>query len=73
MSDRGWELITSNKPTILVKPLLDAMMMEDSKSDRCFADSSSTDESDRGQVFGETNDPFDQLVASETGPRRRRR
>ena len=68
MSDGGRELVTSNEPTILAKPLLDAMVMKNGQSDRCLADSANTDESDWSQVFGETNDPLNQLVASETGP-----
>jgi hypothetical protein len=73
MSDRSWELVTSDEPTILAKPLLDAMVMKNGQSDGCLAHSASSDESDWSQVFGETDDPLDQLAASETGPRRRGR
>ena len=71
MSDGGWELVASDESTILAEPLLDAMVMENGQGDRRLADSASTDEGDRSQVFGETDDPLDQFVASETGPRRR--
>jgi len=59
MDECGWELVTSNKPTILAKPLFDAMVMKNSQSNGCLADSASTDESDWSQVFGETDDPLD--------------
>ena len=71
MNKCGRELVASNKPTVLAKPLLDAMMMENSQCDGCLADSASTNESDRSQILGETDDLFDQLVTSETSPRRR--
>ena len=71
MSGGGWELVASDESTILAEPLLDAIVMKNSQSDRRLADSASTDEGDWSQVFGETDDPFDQFVASETGPRRR--
>ena len=53
---------------MIVKPFLDAIVVEDSQGDKCFPDSTWTDESDQGKVFGKANDPPDQLVASETGP-----
>ena len=73
MDECGWELVTSDKPTILAKSLFDAVVMKNGQSDGCFADSASTEESDWSQVFGETDDFLDQFVASETGPRRRGR
>ena len=51
----------------------DAIVMEDGKSDGRLADSTGTDESDGCEIFGQTDDPLDQLVTSETGPRRRGR
>ena len=71
MNKCGRELVASNKPTVLAKPLLDAMMMENSQCDGCLADSASTNKSDRSQILGETDDLFDQLVTSETSPWRR--
>ena len=68
MNKRGWELVASDEPTILTKPLLDAMVMKNGQSDGRLADPTSTDESDWSQVFGETDDPSDQFVASEAGP-----
>ena len=73
MDECGWELVTSDKPTILAKPLFDAMVMKNGQTDGSFADSASTDESGRSQVFCETGNPLDQFVTSKTGPRRRGR
>jgi hypothetical protein len=71
MGERGRELVTSDEPTILAEPLLDAMVMKDGQGDGCLPDPASADESDWSQVFHETDDPLDQFVASETGPWRR--
>jgi len=73
MCARGEELVATNKPTIVSKPFLDAVVMEDSQSDRRFPDPPCADESDWLEVFCEADDLRDQLVASNTGPRRRRR
>ena len=70
MDERGWELIASNEPTTVTKPLLDATVMKNGQCDGCLADSASTGESNRSQVFGEPDYAFDQFVASKTGPRR---
>ena len=69
----GGELVASNKATVFTKPLLDAMVVEDCQGDGCLSDSSSTDESDGREAVGEMNNPLDQLVASEYGPRWRGR
>ena len=59
MNERGRELVTLNEPTVVAKPLLDAMVMKNSQWDGCLANSTSTDESDRSQVFGKTDDALD--------------
>ena len=69
----GGELVATDEPAVVPKPFLDTIMVEDSQGDRCFPDSPYTEESDRREGFGETNDLLDQLVTSETGPRRRGR
>ena len=69
MSDRGGELVTADKPTVVSEPFLDAIVMEDSESDACFAYAPWTDESDRGEVFCKTDNLLDKLVASEIDPR----
>ena len=71
MSGRGAELVTTDKPAIVSKLLLDATMVEDGEGDRCLPDPPWTDESDWREVFCEADDLLDQLVAAETDPRRR--
>jgi hypothetical protein len=66
---RSGELVTTNEPTIIAKPLPDAIVMEDGQRDGCFTDPSGTDESDGLQVFSETEDLLNQLITSKTSPR----
>ena len=70
---RSWELIATDEPPMIAKPLLDTIVVENGEGDGCLADSTCTNESHRVQVFGKINDPVDQLIASETGPRHRGR
>lgn len=65
----SWELVATNKSTVIAKPFLDATVVEDSQCDGCFPDATRTDESDWSKVFRETNDLPNPLVASKTGPR----
>ena len=71
MGEGGRELVASDEPTIVTETLLDAVVVEDCESDGCLADPSWTDESNRGEVFSETNNLLNQIIASTTGPRRR--
>ena len=71
MNARGREQVAANEPTVLSKPSLDAIVVEDSKSDRSFPDAPWTDESDWSETFCEADDLFDQLVASKASPWRR--
>ena len=48
-------------------------MVENSESNGRFADPSCTYESDGFQVFGESDDLLNQIIASKTGPWRRGR
>jgi len=73
MDRRRWELIASDEPTILAKPLLDAIVMEDFQSDGCLANPASTDESNRNQVVCQIDDLLDQLVTPKEDPGRRGR
>jgi len=66
---RSGELVATDESTVVVKPFLDTMVVEDSQGDRCFPKSTWTNESDRCTVFSETDDPLNQLVTSETGLR----
>ena len=68
MSECGRELVALDESSILAEPLLDAMVMKNGQSDGCLSDSTRTDESNWGQILGETDDPLDQFVTSEAGP-----
>jgi hypothetical protein len=73
MSTRSRELVATDEPAVLAEPFLDAVVVEDGQSNRRLPDPPYANESDGCEFFGETNDLLDQLVASETGPRRRGR
>jgi len=70
---RSGELVATDESTVIAKPFLDALVVEDSQGDRRFPNSACTDESDGCTVFGKADDPLNQLVASETGLRWRGR
>jgi len=59
MDERGGELVAANKPTVVAKPLLNATVVEDGESDGCLADSANTNESERSEVFRQTDDRLD--------------
>ena len=69
MSARGGELVATDEPAVVTKPLFDAIIVEGGQSDGRLANSASTDQSDWGDVFCETNDLFDQVVTSKEDPR----
>ena len=71
MRDR--ELITADESTVVAKPLLDPIVVENGQGDGCLADSASTDESDWIKVLNEVDRLLDQLVTSEQGPWGQRR
>ena len=73
MGARGRELVTADKPTVISKLFLDAIVVEDGESDGCFPNSPCADESDWSEIFCEADDLFNQILASETSPRRWRR
>jgi len=68
MRGRGGELITPNESTVMTKPLLDPVVVEDGQGNRGLTDSASTDESDRGELLGQIDYLLDQLVTAEEGP-----
>ena len=68
MSPRGRELVTADEPAVISEPFLDARVVEDGQGDGRLANTTGADESDRGEVFCETDDLLDQFVATETGP-----
>jgi hypothetical protein len=69
MRERGGELVATNEPTVVTEPLFDPIVVENGQGDGGLANSAGTDESDRSEVFCESNDLLDQLVASKAGPR----
>jgi len=69
MTERCWEPVATDESTLIAKALLDAMVVEDGHSDRSLPNPTGTDESEWGEVFCETDDLIDQLVAPEQGPR----
>ena len=73
MSVSCGKLVARNEPTVITKPLFNALIVEDGQDDGCFADSAGTDQSDGGEALCEMDDPLNQLVASKAEPRRRRR
>ena len=66
-------MVTTDEATVVTESLFDVIVMEDGESDGCLPGSTSTDESDRREVFGQTNDLLDQYVTSEAGRRHRGR
>ena len=69
MWEGSGELVTANESAVITEPCLDASVVKDGQRDGRLSDSSGTDESNRFQVFSETDDLLDQLIASETCPR----
>ena len=68
MATRGRELVATDEPTVIAKPLLDLIVVKNSQGDRGLANSSSTNESGRNKVLSEIDYLLDYLVASEEGP-----
>ena len=71
LGTRSRKLITADESTVLTKPVSDSIMVKDGEGDRCFPGPPCADESDGLEVFGESNDLFNQLVPSKTVSRRR--
>jgi hypothetical protein len=73
MARRSREPITTDESTVVAIPFLDTLVVKYGKSDGRFPDPPWADEREGLKVFSETNDLFDQSVASKTGPRWRGR
>ena len=69
MSGGGGELVATDESTVVAKPFLDAIVVEDSQRDGRLANSSDANESGWSEGFYETDDLLDQLVTSKEGPR----
>ena len=61
-------MVAADEPTVIAKSLLDPVVVENGQGDGRLSDSASADESDWGEVLGETDDLVDQLAASEERP-----
>ena len=66
-------MVTTNEPTVVTESLFDPIVMEDSQDNGRLPNPAGSNESDGCQVLRQIDDPLDQLVTSETGPRRRGR
>jgi len=70
MVERRRESVTSDEPTILAEPLLDAIVMEDIQSDGGLADPANTEESDWTETFCQGDNLVNQIVTPKAGFRR---
>jgi len=68
MSTGSWELIATDESTVIAKPVLDVIVVQDGESDGCFPNAPCAYEGYGFEVVGETKELLDKLVASETGP-----
>ena len=59
-----WELVATDEPTVVAKPFLDAIVVEDGQSDGCLPYPTCTEESDGCKVVHEIDNLLDQFVAS---------
>ena len=73
MGTRCRELVATDESTVMAKPLLDPIMVENGQGSGGFANSASADESNWSKVLSEIDYLLDQLVAPEEGPWRQRR
>ena len=70
MRERSGELVAADESAVVAEALFDTIVVEDGESDGRLADSASTNESERSEVFRQTGELPDQLVSSEEVPRR---
>jgi hypothetical protein len=47
----GWELVATDEPAVVAKPLLDSIVVENGQGDGGFPDPAGADESDWTKVF----------------------
>jgi hypothetical protein len=73
MSGGSGKLVAANESAVGAKPFLDPIVVEDGESNRRLANPPCTNKSGGFEVFSEFDDFFNQLVTSETVPRRGRR
>jgi len=68
MSPRYRRPVAAGGSAVIAESILGATVIEDGQRDRCLADTSSTGGSGMCQIFYETNNALDQIVAFETRP-----
>ena len=73
MKTGGGKLVALDEPTVVAKPLLDPIVVENSQGDGGLANSASTNERNWDEVPSEIDNLRDQLVAPKEGPRWRGR
>ena len=73
MITRRRELVATEEPTVVAKPLLGAIVVEDGQSDRGLSDPPCAEENDGLKIFREANDLVNNFIASKTDPWRRGR
>jgi len=56
MSARGRELVATDEPTIITKPLLNAVVVENSQSNGSLPDPACANKSNGREFLNETND-----------------
>jgi hypothetical protein len=69
MGTRSRKLIAADNPTVLAEPFFDPLVVEDSERNRRLPDPPCTNESDRFEVFGESDNLLNQFLAPEAVPR----
>ena len=61
-------MVTPDKSTVMTKPLLDSIVVEDVQGDRGLANPARTDQSDWCELLSQIDNLLDQLVAAEERP-----
>ena len=69
VGERGGELVASDEPAVVTETVFDAVMMENGESYGCLANPTSTNESERNEVFCQTDELPDELISSKEVPR----
>ena len=72
MSARGGELVATDESTVVAKPPLDSVVVENGQGNGCLPDSSGTNKGDRNEILSEIDYCLDKFVASKEGPLWRR-
>jgi hypothetical protein len=73
MGTRSWKLITADESAVPAESLFDLIMVEDFESNSCLPNPPCANKSYRCELFGKSDNLFNQLIASKTVPRCRGR